>query len=130
MPTNRQASFGTIATAFAQALSDVEDSLYQTKNRSGQDPLNYPIRLNNKIGALMGVVAGADGRPTAQSYAVFTELSQQLDREIARLKRVMDTMLPRVNAEITAAGLPKIEPKAEEAAAPAGPIADDELGSG
>jgi hypothetical protein len=39
-------------------------------------------------------------------------------------------MLPRVNAEITAAGLPKIEPKAEEAAAPAGPIADDELGSG
>ena len=129
MPTNRQASFGTLATAFAQALSDVEDSLYQTKNRSGQDPLNYPIRLNNKIGALMGVVAGADGRPTAQSYAVFTELSQQLDREIARLKRVMDTMLPRVNAEITAAGLPKIEPKAEEPAAPAGPIAEDELGS-
>ena len=55
---------------FATALSEVEDSLYQTKNRSGQDPLNYPIRLNNRIGALMGVVASADGRPTQQSYDV------------------------------------------------------------
>ena len=49
----------------ARRSVEVEDSLYQTKNRSGQDPLNYPIRLNNRIGALMGVVASSDGTADA-----------------------------------------------------------------
>src|SRR4029079_17647187 len=78
MPTARQTTFGTIATALEQALSQVEDSLYQTKNRSGQDPLNYPIRLNNKIGALMGVVGSADARPTQQSFDVYKRGSDGL----------------------------------------------------
>ena len=53
---NRRRS-AALSSPFCSAISEVEDSLYQTKNRSGQDPLNYPIRLNNRIGALMGVVA-------------------------------------------------------------------------
>jgi hypothetical protein len=112
---DRQASFGTVATVLEQALSQVEDSLYQTKNRSGQDPLNYPIRLNNKIGALMGVVGSADGRPTSQSYAVFTELSQQLDRELAIMKQTLNTGLPRVNTMLRGAGLPAVEAKPVDA---------------
>jgi len=112
---DRQASFGAVATALEQALSQVEDSLYQTKNRSGQDPLNYPIRLNNKIGALMGVVGSADGRPTQQSYSVFTELSRELDQELAVLKRTLDSGLPRVNAMLGGAGLPAIEAKPVDA---------------
>ena len=111
----RQASYVTVATALEQALSQVEDSLYQTKNRSGQDPLNYPIRLNNKIGALMGVVGSADGRPTQQSYSVFTELSRRLDQELAVLKRTLESGLPRVNALLRDAGLPAIEAKAVDA---------------
>jgi hypothetical protein len=112
---DRRASFGTVAKALEQALSQVEDSLYQTKNRSGQDPLNYPIRLNNKIGALMGVVGSADGRPTQQSYAVFTELSRQLDGELATLKQTLDAGLPRVNGMLRDAGLPPVEAKAVDA---------------
>jgi len=115
---DRQASFGTAATAFEQALSQVEDSLYQTKNRSGQDPLNYPIRLNNKIGALMGVVGSADGRPTQQSYAVFTELSHELDRELTALKQTLDAGLPRINSMLRDAGLPAIEAKPVDAPPP------------
>jgi hypothetical protein len=112
---DRQALFATAAAALEQALSQVEDSLYQTKNRSGQDPLNYPIRLNNKIGALMGVVGGSDGRPTQQSHSVFTELSRQLDRELGTLKRSLDTMLPRLNAMLRDAGLPPIEARPVDA---------------
>jgi hypothetical protein len=115
LAADRQASFGTAATALEQALSQVEDSLYQTKNRSGQDPLNYPIRLNNKIGALMGVVASADGRPTQQSYAVLTELSQQLDRELAILKQTLNSGLPRVNSMLREAGLAPVEAKPVDA---------------
>jgi hypothetical protein len=115
LAADRQASFGTTTTALEQALSQVEDSLYQTKNRSGQDPLNYPIRLNNKIGALMGVVGSADGRPTQQSYAVFTELSRELDRELAIMKQTLSTGLPRVNAMLRDAGLPAVEAKPVDA---------------
>src|SRR5206468_1067478 len=111
LSADRQASFATIATSLEQALSQVEDSLYQTRNRSGQDPLNYPIRLNNKIGALMGVVGSADGRPTQQSYAVFTDLSRQLDRELATLKQTLSAGLPRVNSMLRDAGLPPVEAK-------------------
>ena len=115
---DRQATFGTAAMALEQALSQVEDSLYQTRNRSGQDPLNYPIRLNNKLGALMGVVGSSDGRPTQQSYSVFTELSHQLDRELQTMKRSVDTGLPRINSMLREAGLPPIEAKPVDAPPP------------
>jgi hypothetical protein len=126
MPTARQTTFGTIATALEQALSQVEDSLYQTKNRSGQDPLNYPIRLNNKIGALMGVVGSADGRPTRQSYTVLTDLSIQLDRELATMRKTLDIGLARINAMLKEAGLPIIVPKPVEVK-PASAVAADEV---
>ena len=64
-----------LSATFATGSVEVEDSLYQTKNRSGQDPLNYPIRLNNRIGALMGVVASSDGKPTQQTYDVYKVVS-------------------------------------------------------
>jgi hypothetical protein len=87
----------------------VEDSLYQTKNRSGQDPLNYPIRLNNRIGALMGVVSSADGKPTQQTYDVYTVLSSELSKDLTNLRKVMAANLPKINAMLRAAGLKPID---------------------
>jgi len=120
---DRQAAFASVATDLARSLSEVEDSLYQTKNRSGQDPLNYPIRLNNKIGALMGVVGSADGRPTQQSYAVFNDLSAQLDRELALLRRTLDAGLTRANTMLKDANLPPIQAKPVDAPPPARQVA-------
>jgi hypothetical protein len=88
----------------------VEDSLYQTKNRSGQDPLNYPIRLNNRIGALMGVVGSADGRPTQQSYDVYKVVAgRSFTRELTKLRKLMGDNLPKINAMLRAAGLKPID---------------------
>ena len=55
------------AEALKKKLTAVEEALYQTKNQSNQDPLNYPIRLNNKLAALGGAVAMGDAAPTAQA---------------------------------------------------------------
>ncbi len=96
--------FKAAATPLRTELATVEDSLYQTKNRSGQDPLNYPIRLNNKIAALAGVAGSAEAAPTAQTTAVFTQLSKQLDVELTRLKRALDGDLRKVNAILRANG--------------------------
>jgi hypothetical protein len=78
-------------------LTAIEEALYQTKNRSSQDPLNYPIRLNNKLAALGSVVDSADAAPTAQSYVIFEDLVTRVNSELQRLKQVMDTDLPAYN---------------------------------
>jgi photosystem II stability/assembly factor-like uncharacterized protein len=103
-----KASFDQRADALMPEISSVEDSVYQTKSRSGQDPLNYPIRLNNKIGALMGVAGSSDGRPTAQTYQVFDVLSAQLERELARMRVSLTAHLPAMNGILKNAGLPEI----------------------
>jgi len=68
-------------------LTGVEEALYQTKNRSSQDPLNFPIRLNHKLAALASTVASADAAPTAQSYEVYRDIAARLDAELARFDR-------------------------------------------
>jgi photosystem II stability/assembly factor-like uncharacterized protein len=73
-------------------LSAVEEALYQVRNRSGQDPLNFPIKLNNKLAALQRSVETGDGRPTAGAYKVFDELSAELDVQLRKL----DALLQRV----------------------------------
>jgi hypothetical protein len=98
-------------------LASVEDSIYQTRSRSGQDPLNYPIRLNNKIGALLGVVGGSAGRPTAQAVEVFERLNTQLDRELARMRAAIDAHLPAMNAALKAAGQMEVVPRAVDSPA-------------
>jgi photosystem II stability/assembly factor-like uncharacterized protein len=111
MPADKQSQLTALSTPFATALSEVEDSLYQTKNRSGQDPLNYPIRLNNRIGALLGVIQSSDGRPTEQSYEVDKVLGTELNKDLTKLRATISANLPRINAMLRAAGLKEIESK-------------------
>jgi hypothetical protein len=82
----------------AEPLTAVEQEVYQVRNQSGQDPLNYPIKLNNKIAALMGVIESADHRPTQQTYEVFDELSKALEAELQKKNATLKTDLPRLNA--------------------------------
>ena len=109
MPAAQKSAFAALSATFATGLSEVEDSLYQTKNRSGQDPLNYPIRLNNRIGALMGVVSSSDGTPTQQSYDVYKVVSAELVKNLTKLRKVMSDNLPKINAMLRAAGLKPID---------------------
>ncbi len=89
-------------------LTAIEDVLIQSKSKSNQDPLNYPIKLDNKIAALAGVVASADARPTDQSRELFQELAAKADAEGAKLKAVLETDIPALNATLKEAGIPHI----------------------
>jgi photosystem II stability/assembly factor-like uncharacterized protein len=88
---------GDAAQQLKDKLSRVEEELYQVRNRSNQDPLNYPIKLNNKLAALLGAVEGVEGRPTAQSYEVFRELSARLDQQLTWLNQVFTQDVPKFN---------------------------------
>jgi hypothetical protein len=87
----------TAGRALTSKLTSAEEALYQTKNRSGQDPLNFPIKLNNRIAALGSSVERGDARPTAASYVVFKELSTKLDAQLEALQAVFDTDVARFN---------------------------------
>jgi len=82
---------------FAAALSAIEAEIYQVKLQSSQDPLNFPIKLNNKIAALQGVIESADVRPTEQAYSVFRTLSNALDAQLGKLDATSKAQMPPVN---------------------------------
>jgi hypothetical protein len=89
-------------------MTEVEEVLIQTKAKSGQDVLNYPIRLNNYLVALGGVVESADSAPTQVSYEVFDMLSKQLDEQLAKWKQILDTDVPAYNEVVKKQEVPAI----------------------
>jgi hypothetical protein len=93
------------ATTFLSGIQQVEEAIYQTKNRSGQDPLNYPIRLNDKLAGVFSVSSGGNFRPTDQAREVFPLLSKQLDHQLAKLKSLEANELKSINEELTKRGV-------------------------
>jgi hypothetical protein len=94
--------------AAAAKLLAVEERLYQVRNRSGQDPLNFPIKLNNRLASLGRSVQTGDARPTAAAHVVFRELSAELDRELQALERVVATDVAAFNRAVAQRGLAPI----------------------
>src|SRR4051812_48789731 len=88
-------------------MTTVEEALYQTKNKSSQDPLNYPIRLNDKLAGVGDSAASGPYAPTAQQIAVRDELVSQINVQLAKLKAIWDTDLPAFNK--LAAGVPVVK---------------------
>jgi len=114
LPADKRPAFEASARALESTLGAAEREIYQTQNRSGQDPLNYPIRLNNKIAALAGVAASTDARPTNQTLEVFRILSAQLDVQLSKIRSALNSSLPAMNRELAASGLaPIVESTAE-----------------
>jgi photosystem II stability/assembly factor-like uncharacterized protein len=99
------------ADSLRQRLTAVEEEIYQVRNRSSQDPLNYPIKLNNRIAALAGVAASADARPTDQTMEVFEMLSAALQVQLDRLQRIVTTDVPAFNQLVRDANVPALVPR-------------------
>jgi len=101
------------AKALKAKLTAVEEALYQTKNQSSQDPLNYPIRLNNKLAALGGVVASADTAPTDQSYVVYEELVGKINAQLQKVDETMRTDVPAFNKLVREQEIPAVVVKSK-----------------
>ncbi len=105
----KNAKLTTAAENLVAALTGVEGEIYQYRNQSSQDPLNYPIKLNNKLVALLEVVDSADGRPTDQSYDVFKDLSARLDAQLEHLAAIEKNELAAFNKAVVTAKLPPVK---------------------
>lgn len=96
------------ASDLIKKLNSVEEVLIQSKSKSGQDPLNYPIMLDNKLAALTYVVSSADARPTDQSYEVFNYLKKQVDEQIGHLEEIIRTDVATFNEIVESFGIPAV----------------------
>ena len=116
-----QANFKVIddaGTALNKNLTTIEEALYQTKNQSSQDPLNFPIRLNNKLAALGGVVDSPEAGPNAQSYVVYDEVVGQIDAQLQQLAQIMKTDVPAFNQLVREQNIPAVVVKPPTSDAP------------
>ncbi|WP_457652102.1 WD40/YVTN/BNR-like repeat-containing protein [Rhodocaloribacter sp.] len=104
------------AKALNEKLTAIEEALYQTKNQSRQDPLNFPIRLNNKLAAVASTASVGDYRPTDQAVAVKNELTAAIDAELAKLRTILETDLPAFNDLVREKAIPAVIVKTDEPA--------------
>jgi photosystem II stability/assembly factor-like uncharacterized protein/DNA-binding FrmR family transcriptional regulator len=104
------------ADAVEKSLTAVEEALYQTKAKSNQDVLNFPIRLNNKLVGVAGSASIGDARPTEGAIKVKQGLVSETDRELAKFRQVMSDELPKLNEALEKAKVPGVfpEPAAKE----------------
>src|SRR4029079_8405548 len=90
------------------AISQVESTLYQVRNRSPKDKIAFPIRVNDRLTGLRSQVDGSYARPTAAQARIFAELAGEVDRALATLAGVYGRELARVNESLRAAKLPEV----------------------
>ncbi len=90
-------TFSASAKELLSKITAIEEELYQTKNRSEQDPLNFPIKLGNRLSALRRSLETGDAKPTAGAYKVFAELSKELDGHLTKLNENLKSGIDAIN---------------------------------
>lgn len=102
------ANLKVLGDSLTAKLSRVEEEIYQVRNQSGQDPLNFPIKLNNRLASLMGVVTRGDSRPIGNAAPIFSDLKGELKVQTDRMQNIEDKDLAALNALLRKLGLETI----------------------
>ena len=98
----------TMADSINKQLTTIEETLYQTKAKSGQDVLNYPIRLNDKLSGVFDVANSGNFAPSKQANEVYTDIASQIDVQLHKLKAIKEKDIPAFNELIRQKALPVI----------------------
>ena len=102
-----------MADSINKGMTKIEEALYQTKAKSPQDVLNYPIRLNDQVSGLYDYAASGNYPPTQQVKDAYAFLTEKADAELKKLKTIIEVDVPKFNALIREKQLPVIGVKKE-----------------
>jgi len=97
-----------MADSINKSLNSVEETLYQTKSKSGQDVLNYPIKLNDKLAGVFDVANSGNFPPSKQALDVYNDLASQIDVQLKKLDGIKNKDIPAFNELIRQKALPVI----------------------
>jgi DNA-binding transcriptional MerR regulator len=101
-------TIANMAKRMNQKLTEIENELIQAKSKSNEDPLNFPIKLNDKLAGVGSTVESADTKPTKQSYDLYDELTGKIDVQLAKYKHVVETELPSFNNLVREQNVPAV----------------------
>lgn len=101
----------TAADSLSARASAIEENIYQVRNQSGQDPLNFPIKVNNRLATLLSMAEHGDGRPTNNMPEIFRILSAELKGYTDQLAQLWKTDLVAVNRELERSDLLPVDPQ-------------------
>lgn len=102
------------AKELSEQLAEIENALYQTKNRSNQDPLNFPIKLTNKLAHLNSLVGMDDFPPTTQDIEVKNMLTTKINSELEKFDKLLDEEVKQFNKDFNEMDLNYLFVEAEE----------------
>jgi photosystem II stability/assembly factor-like uncharacterized protein len=111
MKKSNDADLKAIANRLTRNLTLVEEEVYQVRNQSNQDPLNFPIKINNRLASLLRVVEAGDGKPTGNTRPIFADLIGELKVQTDKLQQSLTTDLPTFNRLAQRMGLEAIPEK-------------------
>ena len=111
LATKNDADLRAIANRLTRQLTEVEEDVYQVRNQSNQDPLNFPIKINNRLASLLRAVETGDGRPTGNAVPIFNDIKLELKAQTDKLQQALTTDLPRFNQLAQKLGLQPVVDK-------------------
>jgi hypothetical protein len=88
------------ADTLVKDMTEIEETLYQTKSKSGQDPLNYPIRLNNKLAHLNSLTRIGNYAPTQQAIDFKNAITKDIDSELIKLNILFKNRVKVLNQKV------------------------------
>ena len=104
----------TMMDSIGKMMTKVEEALHQTKAKSGQDVLNYPIRLDDKLSNVYSNAEAGNGVLSKQVKEAYAVIGGQIDEQLGKLKNIMDNDVVKLNQLIREKALPVIGLKKEE----------------
>ncbi len=104
----------TTGDTLVKHASTVEEKVYQVRNQSGQDPLNFPIRVNNRLATLLSMTERGDGPPNNNWSEIYNILVAELKGYSDELAKVYKTDLVAVNKELARLKLAPLDPNCEK----------------
>ena len=103
------------AADLRKKISAIEEELIQVNSKASEDELNYPTKLNSKLGYLQNAVDSADAQPTDSELGVYSELDLQLESQLAKWREVLSKDVPALNDTMQKNNVPLIAPSAAKA---------------
>jgi photosystem II stability/assembly factor-like uncharacterized protein len=105
----------TASTDLRKKISAIEEDLIQVNSKASEDELNYPTKLNSKLGYLQNAVDSADAQPTEAELGVYAELDRQLETQLAKWREVLSRDVPAFNDNTQKNNVPLIAPSTAKA---------------
>jgi photosystem II stability/assembly factor-like uncharacterized protein len=107
LPKKRRALV-TQANKLVTRLEAIEGALINVHRETPRDILRHTAGLDDTLGDLISIVAIADFAPTDQAKEVAKETVVQVDRQIAKLDKLIDGSIAALNEKIVIAGISTI----------------------